>query len=110
MVKLAARDVQVGRSRDARLPLTPHSASETTESLPANISWPLRMGEDSPALYCAGVRDYDETRGLLVLGSAYGELALYDYSGTDPERLEQCFTPINLRPMLYADTMPTVRV
>ena len=30
---------------------------------------------EGPALYCSGVRAFDETRGVLVLGSGFGELA-----------------------------------
>ena len=38
-----------------------------------------------PALHALGVFTYDEARGILVLGNAYGELSVFDFCGSDPK-------------------------
>lgn len=47
-----------------------------------------------PALYCMGVRDFDETRGLVVLGTAYGELNVYNLINSGHHKLDDCFEAI----------------
>ena len=49
---------------------------------------------EMPALYAMSVRDHDETRGLIVFGNAFGELAVYDFSGSDPDALAECFVDL----------------
>ena len=55
-----------------------------------------------PALFAMSVRDFDETRGLLLVGNAFGELALHDFSGSDVADLSRCFVQINI-PNLDSD-------
>ena len=47
-----------------------------------------------PALYCAGVCDYDESLGLFVAGSGHGELALYSLCAYDAPMLEGCLRSV----------------
>ena len=56
---------------------------------------------DGPALYCSGIRAFDETRGVLVLGSAFGELAVYDLSRSPAGRLEECFQALSPRSVAH---------
>ena len=65
---------------------------------------------DMPALYAMGVRYHDETRGLLLLGNAFGELALYDFSGSDPTAIADCFQDANFPDFTGDESsrMPTV--
>ena len=65
---------------------------------------------DGPALYCAGLGDLDETRGIAVLGSAFGELVMYDFSGADPKALEECYTPLEYCGGASESSLPTVRI
>ncbi|KAI0075220.1 hypothetical protein K474DRAFT_1676529 [Panus rudis PR-1116 ss-1] len=53
------------------------------------------------------VRDYDETRGIAVFGNGYGELALYDLSGTDPKQLEACLERVGF-PHVSCDDCPVL--
>ena len=46
---------------------------------------------EMPALYAMSVRDQDESRGLVAFGNAFGELSLYDFSGSPANDLEGCF-------------------
>ena len=67
---------------------------------------------DLPALFAFGVRDFDETRGLLLVGNAFGELALHDFSGSDVVDLSRCFVQIEF-PSLDSDNCelaPTVSI
>ena len=68
-------------------------------------------GPDVPALYAMAVRDFDETRGLTVFGNAFGELALYDFSGSNHESISQCFAQIHFSDATNADRelLPLVR-
>ena len=45
---------------------------------------------DAPALYSFAVRDFDEARGILALGNTFGELAVVDFSISDPYQLAEC--------------------
>lgn len=50
--------------------------------------------ESLPAQYFLGVHDFDESRGIAVVGNAFGELAIFDFSnasGNDVRTLESCF-------------------
>ncbi|EKM61858.1 uncharacterized protein PHACADRAFT_248748, partial [Phanerochaete carnosa HHB-10118-sp] len=44
-----------------------------------------------PALYLASTRDFDDTLGLLVIGNAFGELALHSYGAVPPQTLAGYF-------------------
>lgn len=62
-----------------------------------------------PSLCALGVYDYDEARGLLVLGNAYGELALYDFSRSNPHSFGNCIaTKLAATPRTYQQILPTV--
>ena len=62
-----------------------------------------------PAIYALGVHDYDEACGILVVGSAYGEVALYDFGSSDPGRLDDCATTrLEGTPYTNQDLMSTV--
>ena len=65
-----------------------------------------------PALYAMAVRDQDETRGLTVFANAFGELTLYDFSGSDATELEQCFLELSLPALgpTHPERVSTVRV
>ena len=65
-----------------------------------------------PALYAMAVRDQDETRGLTVFANAFGELTLYDFSGSDATELEQCFLELSFPAMeaTHPERVSTVRV
>ena len=51
-----------------------------------------------PAMYAAGVYDYDEALGVAVFGNAFGELALFNLSALSLARLQSCFKPLLLLP------------
>ena len=59
----------------ARLPVHPGGSST------AISEW---HDTHMPALHAQAVYDYDDARGLVVFGNAFGELSLYDFSGSDP--------------------------
>lgn len=65
--------------------------------------------EDMPAQAGFGVRDVDEARGMMVFGNAFGELALYDFSGYSSEDFAGCHEH-DLRASLHTgeDILPTV--
>ncbi|KAK7676667.1 hypothetical protein QCA50_016922 [Cerrena zonata] len=64
-----------------------------------------------PALYSLGVYDYDEARGVLVLGNAYGELSLYDFSHSDPRLFGKCLaTKLTPTPRSNQEILPTHRI
>ena len=54
---------------------------------------------DSIALWGLAVHDFDETRGLVVLGNAFGELVLFDHSGSDAAALAACFEDLTFHDM-----------
>ncbi|OBZ70873.1 hypothetical protein A0H81_09141 [Grifola frondosa] len=62
-----------------------------------------------PAQYFAGVRNYDAARGIVVFGSGFGELALYDLSGSEPFGLCGCFQPVVFPLLDGEDVVSTVR-
>lgn len=64
---------------------------------------------DMPALYLASVRDFDDTLGLLVVGSGFGELALYSFGGVPLQRLTGCFHPIEFVSEEGSKEVSTVR-
>ena len=87
----------------ARLPLASHAVQGSLR--------PYALGTvDMPALYCMGVRDYDEARGIVVLGNAFGELSLYDLSGTDSRQLEECFEEVTFAPLHDEQVLSKVSV
>ncbi|KAH8103866.1 hypothetical protein BXZ70DRAFT_923156 [Cristinia sonorae] len=60
---------------------------------------------EAPALYFSGCFDCDHTRGVAVLGSGFGELALCDLGGLRiPQVLEGCFRTIRF-PARQNETM-----
>ena len=59
----------------ARLPVHPGGSST------AISEW---HDTHMPALHAQAVYDYDDARGVVVFGNAFGELSLYDFSGSDP--------------------------
>ena len=66
-----------------------------TDTQSVNLKGTRCASFDGPALYCSGVRAFDETRGVLVLGSAFGELAVYDMSQSPAAWLEECFQALS---------------
>ncbi|KAK7677004.1 hypothetical protein QCA50_020033 [Cerrena zonata] len=64
--------------------------------------------EDMPALDSLGLYDFDDARGVLVLGNAFGELSLFDFSGTDPGLFRNCLAPgIGAGSYTGQDLLPT---
>ncbi|GJE93770.1 hypothetical protein PsYK624_099310 [Phanerochaete sordida] len=64
-----------------------------------------------PALYYLPVRDYDEGRGVGVFANGYGEVAVCSVSGTDLQKLRQCFETLTLGPPQAAwERLPTTAV
>ena len=59
----------------ARLPVHPGGSST------AISEW---HDTQMPALHAQVVYDYDDARGVVVFGNAFGELSLYDFSDSDP--------------------------
>lgn len=89
----------------------PQIMQDTSNPQAVSLPRPYKLSNfEMPALYCAGVRDYDATRGILVLGSAFGELALYDFSGSETRQLEDCFYPIPHSATGSEELMPRVRI
>ena len=86
----------------ATLPVSPSNAQ--AGGAPYSL-----CGLDMPALYCMGVRDWDETQGILALGNAFGELVLYDFAGTNSARLDACFKSVDLSQDPEAVLLPQVR-
>ena len=82
----------------------PASVPETPPSIPVYTFSSL----DTPALHFAGVRDYDEMLGILVLGSACGELVLYDLTGRYAGELYPCLQNTAM-PLVQEELLPTVR-
>lgn len=78
-------------------------------SPPAGTEPYVLADPDMPALYCMGVRAYDERRGVLALGNACGELMLYDFSGTDSRRLEACFEELVIPSIDHQESLSQVR-
>lgn len=64
---------------------------------------------DVPALYFLGVFDFDEARGVLVMGNAFGELSILDFSGSDPHHFTKCLVN-RIEPTSYRtqELLPTV--
>ena len=60
----------------ARLPVHPGGSSA------AISEW---HDTQMPALHAQVVYDYDDARGVVVFGNAFGELSLYDFSDSDPD-------------------------
>ncbi|KAK7676988.1 hypothetical protein QCA50_020017 [Cerrena zonata] len=60
-----------------------------------------------PDMLSLGVYDYDDARGILVLGDAFGELAVVDFSGSDPHMISQCLAkPIQVIPHADEELLP----
>lgn len=75
---------------------------------PAVVEW---HDDEMPALYALGVYDYDEACGILVIGNAYGELSLYDFSTSDPRLFKSCSsTRLVPAPRTNEKVLSTVRV
>lgn len=56
--------------------------------------------DKAPMLSVLGVYDFDESRGILALGNALGELSIVDFSKSDPTWFSEC--SINpLKPIKY---------
>lgn len=88
------------RFATARLP------SRNKGGEPTIFEW---HSDKMPALYSFAVYDYDDARGILVLGNAFGELSLYDFSGSDPDLFESCLaTKLAINPG-DRDILPVVR-
>lgn len=87
------------RRRHVRFATLADSMWDTVGS-PADVAEPVEyeLHPDMPAMYAAGVYDYDDGLGLAVFGNAYGELALLDLAGLDLGRLSPCFKPICMFP------------
>ncbi|TCD69480.1 hypothetical protein EIP91_007606, partial [Steccherinum ochraceum] len=51
------------------------------------------------------VFDMDQTRGIIVVGNAFGELGLCDLSGSSPESLEGCFRALSLPQVAQEDIL-----
>ena len=66
------------------------------------------VDRDMPALYMMGVRDYDESIGILVLGNACGELAVLDITGHYSDALTSCLRSIPSLCAEESELMPTV--
>lgn len=65
---------------------------------------------DMPALYGMGVFDYDAALGLAVFGNMFGELAVFDLSGTNVKGVTQCFEEIRFDAQdCCTATVPDVR-
>ena len=60
---------------------------------PDILEWYSDVG---PALYALGVFDFDEARGILIAGNAFGELSIIDFSGSNPLVFFKCLQ----RPLL----------
>lgn len=91
------------RFATARLPIQHESSAP-----PVVYEW---HDDEMPALYAQGIYDYDETRGILILGNLYGELSLYDFSGSDPHIFRNCSsTKLMPTPRTDQKVLPTVRV
>ena len=54
---------------------------------PDILEWYSDVG---PALYALGVFDFDEARGILIAGNAFGELSIVDFSGSNPLSFFRC--------------------
>lgn len=67
------------------------------------------VGPSMPALYFHAVRDFDEGLGLLVAGSAFGELVLCQFDGLSLRKLDGCFEETQLPPVSY-DMLSDVRL
>ena len=67
---------------------------------------------EMPALYAMSVRDQDESRGLVAFGNAFGELSLYDFSGSPANDLEGCFLGTAFPPLdaTHTERLPAVSV
>ena len=82
-----------------------HQNDSSVDSPPSlHKFWDVNM----PALYSFGVRDFDEARGLIIIGNAFGELSLYDFSGSNSKELEGCFHPIKISPASGGERLPEV--
>jgi hypothetical protein len=65
--------------------------------------------KDMPALDSLGVYDFDDARGILVLGNAFGELSLFDFSGTNPHLFKTCLVSgLGVGPYIDQDLLPLV--
>ncbi|CAL1698373.1 unnamed protein product [Somion occarium] len=63
-----------------------------SDAKPPTFDW---YDDTMPSQYCMGIRDYDESRGIAVFGNAFGELALYDFSGSDASLFEGTFRELS---------------
>ncbi|KAK7679974.1 hypothetical protein QCA50_016920 [Cerrena zonata] len=90
------------RFATARLPIG------SREVHPTIFEW---QDVNMPALYSSGVYDYDDARGVLILGNAYGELSLYDFSRSDP-RLFRHYSSKSLAAVPHngLDVLPAHRI
>ncbi|CAL1698387.1 unnamed protein product [Somion occarium] len=75
-----------------------------SHATPPTFDW---YDDTMPGQYCMGVRDYDESRGIAVFGNAFGELALYDFSGSDASLFDGAFRELSFTPLEDGDLLPT---
>ena len=74
---------------------------------PDILEWYSDVG---PALYALGVFDFDEARGILAVGNAFGELSLIDFSGSNPWDFLKCLQrPVIPSPYTGREVLSTVR-
>ena len=76
-----------------------HAAIPVGDQPPTLFEW---HDPNMSVLHAYGVYDFDETRGILVIGNVYGELAIYDFSGSDPSWFDGCLAS-DLEAMPYTD-------
>lgn len=66
-------------------------------------------GGDMPSLHALPVYDFDDARGVVVLGNALGELSLLDFSRSNPRLFAECHRcPIKLPQHAFQDPLPMV--
>lgn len=87
----------------------PPPSSPPSSLFPSSISVYEFSRPESPALHYMGVRDYDETLGILVLANACGELCLYDISGRYSPNIEACLRESSFPPVGKEKLLSVVR-
>lgn len=88
-----------------------YPVSFATTKIPSDINTEPSIfewyNEKTPALYSMGVFDFDEARGILALGNAFGELSLLDFSDSEPHQLSKCLElPIEPVPYMKQELLP----
>lgn len=82
--------------------------TDCTMLQPTVFQW---HNKDTPALYSLGVFDFDEARGILVVGNAFGELSILDFSRSDPHHFAKCLVnPIKAAPCSEEELLPRVSI